>query len=104
MNKEYIYKHEAYLLLKNKAETYMLPATKEAYEKAAILIDSIKTHEVQPVKHGRWVCIEAEPEKVWCDNCKTTYRSSDLLNIGADDEKVNFCPNCGARMDGDVNE
>lgn len=33
MNKEYIDKHEAYLLLKHKAETYMLPATKEAYEK-----------------------------------------------------------------------
>lgn len=57
--------------------------------------------EAEPIKYGRWVCVDAEPEKVWCDNCKTTYRSSDLLNIGADDEKVNFCPNCGARMDGD---
>lgn len=52
----------------------------------------------EPIKHGRWVCVETEPEKVWCDNCKTTYRSSDLLNIGADDEKVNFCPNCGRKM------
>jgi hypothetical protein len=50
MNKEYIDKHEAYLLLKHKAETYMLPATKEAYEKAAILIGSIKVCDVQPVK------------------------------------------------------
>lgn len=61
-------------------------------------IEHIPAADVQPVKHGRWVCVEAEPEEVWCDNCKTTYRSSDLLNIGADDEKVNFCPNCGARM------
>lgn len=52
VNKEYIDKHEAYLLLKHKAETYMLPATKEAYEKAAILIDSLPT-------------IEAEPDKGW---------------------------------------
>ena len=49
-------------------------------------------------EHGHWVCIEAEPEKVWCDNCKTVYRSSDLLNIGADEGNVNFCPNCGARL------
>lgn len=48
-DKEYIDKHEAYLLLKQKAETYMLPATKEAYEKAAILIDSLPTIEVKPV-------------------------------------------------------
>lgn len=34
--KEYIDKHEAYLALKHRAETYMLPATKEAYEKAAM--------------------------------------------------------------------
>lgn len=56
MNKEYIDKHEAYLLLKHKAETYMLPATKEAYEIAAILIDSIKTHEVQPI--DRWISVK----------------------------------------------
>lgn len=63
MKKEYIDKHEAYLLLKHKAETYMLPATKEAYEKAAILIDSIKTYEVQPV--DRWISVKdrlPEPE------------------------------------------
>lgn len=60
MNKKYIDKHEAYLLLKHKAETYMLPATKEAYEKAAILIDSMKTYEVQPVKRNDWISITDE--------------------------------------------
>lgn len=54
--KEYIDKREAYLLLKHKAETYMLPATKEAYEKAARLIDSIKTCDVQPVND--WISIK----------------------------------------------
>ena len=65
-----------------------------------LVIDGMQSEDVEPVRHGRWVCVEAEPEKVWCDYCKTDYRSSDLLNIGADDEKVNFCPNCGAKMDG----
>lgn len=54
--KEYINKHEAYLLLKQKAETYMLPATKEAYEGAARLIDSIKTCDVQPIND--WISVK----------------------------------------------
>lgn len=68
------------------------------------IIDDEPTIDAEPVRHGRWVCVEAEPERVWCDNCKTIYYSSDLLNIEADDEKVNFCPNCGARMDGDEDD
>lgn len=56
MNKEYIDKHEAYLLLKHKAETYMLPATKEAYEKAAILIDSLPAIEVKP--DNGWISVK----------------------------------------------
>ena len=56
MNIEYIDKHEAYLLLKQKAETYMLPTTKEAYERAARLIDSIKTCEVQSVND--WISVK----------------------------------------------
>ena len=56
MNKEFIDKHEAYLLLKQKAETYMLPATKEAYEKAARLIDSLPTIEAEPV--NGWISVK----------------------------------------------
>lgn len=97
MNKEYIDKHEAYLLLKHKAETYMLLATKEAYEKAAILIDSIKPHEVQPVKHGHWI---EHPDDIFplestieCSVCG----EQENVNINND----NFCSNCGCKMDGD---
>lgn len=96
MNKEFIDKHEAYLLLKQKAETYMLPATKEAYERAAILIDSIKTCDVQPVKHGRW---EVRTQKdgtttgqhnvVYCSECGYVIFT----------KENSFCARCGARMD-----
>lgn len=96
MNKEYIDKHEAYLLLKHKSDTYMFPETKYAYKKAAILIDSMKTHEVQPVKHGRWI-ENSDPgqninEHYMCSVCGSTFHN------WAND---NYCSNCGARMDGE---
>lgn len=108
MNKEYIEKHEAYLLLKYKAETYMLPATKEAYEKAAILIDSIKAHDVEPVRHGRWIYCEDDygQDGIVCSLCGhfvpwyyDYYESSD--DLIKDNLK---CPHCGAKMNGGADD
>jgi hypothetical protein len=90
VKKEYIDKHEAYLLLKHKAETYMLPATKEAYEKAAILIDSMKTHDVQPVKQGLWLDNPTHSQlySYICSNCRNSC-----------DWTYRYCPNCGCKQD-----
>jgi len=57
-------------------------------------IDVIKNApaaDVQPVKHGKWngyTCSE-------CNVCTDYFVSGDFYF----DEKPNFCPNCGARMD-----
>lgn len=42
MDKEYIDKSEAYRLIKHEAETHELPASKEAYERAARIISMMK--------------------------------------------------------------
>lgn len=42
MDKEYIDKHEAYMLLKHEVETHELPASKEAYERAMRIIDMMR--------------------------------------------------------------
>ena len=106
--KECIDKHEAYLLLKQKAETYMLPATKEAYEKAAILIGSLPTIEPEPVKHGRWIdfpeCLEYEgaldEEYFVCSECHHVWNTIDNCA-----ETFRYCPNCGSKNeDGDKSE
>lgn len=49
--------------------------------------------DVAPVVHGRWLCVDTDTEKFFlCNRCKKKeYWES------------NYCPNCGARMDGDSN-
>lgn len=55
---------------------------------------SIPSADVAPVRHGRWVVIDAEePRRYGCSECK---RLSWHME--------NYCPNCGARMDGEDDE
>lgn len=76
------------------------------------IIDEIPTADVEPVRHGRWVLLrESEitgfnPELAGldpiggyqCSNCKKE------AIFDCNDEFVlsSYCPNCGARMDGDA--
>lgn len=64
-------------------------------------IANIELADVQDVKHGRWIDIyewakmhDSTPSGMctyyWCSECQTEQ-----------EKKSNFCPNCGARMDGD---
>ena len=58
------------------------------------LLDITPTADVVPVRHGRWVVIDAEePRRYGCSECK---RLSWHME--------NYCGNCGARMDGENDE
>ena len=50
---------------------------------------------VAPVKHGHWINIDAKFENMYvahqCSICKSEF-------LG---DASNFCPRCGAKMDGD---
>lgn len=48
----------------------------------------------QPVKHGHW--IEETPKHSRCSCCDVTC----LIAVYPISANANFCPNCGARMDG----
>ena len=50
----------------------------------------IESADVAPVRHGRWDC---DMGGVWCSVCGE-YSEGEW----------DYCPNCGARMDGDDNE
>ena len=57
---------------------------------------TIPTVDAVEVVHGRWVEIPSLLDLPWkkyrCDHCGCPQ-----------DYKHNYCPNCGAKMDGDVN-
>ena len=64
-------------------------------EYAKLQMDSLPAADVVPVRHGRWTLLVSlngnEHDKWKCSECGHYTRN------GAD---RNYCPNCGARMDG----
>lgn len=69
---------------------------RESYSATYIrgFLKHLPSADVAPVRHGRWEVIdEAEPRRYGCSICR---RLSWYMD--------NYCPYCGARMDGDENE
>lgn len=54
------------------------------------LIEEAPAADVVPVVHGRWGNYEPFTDGYRCSHCKLTHRTC-----------TNYCPNCGARMDGE---
>ena len=56
-------------------------------------VDKIPSADVAPVRHGRWL-----PTAKWWQGGSAWKQCSEcgILHLG----KSNFCPNCGAKMDG----
>lgn len=55
-------------------------------------IDSAPT--IDPVKHGKWVKIEGLSSDYYCSECEQKWWTPFP-------EEMHYCPNCGARMDGE---
>ena len=56
---------------------------------------------IDPVKHGKWLITEAFPHHIYCSACSKTYIPNDRWQIWVDgDLPRDYCPNCGAKMDG----
>ena len=61
-------------------------------------IKRCKTVDAVEVVHGRWV--EADDgDGVICSVCR-----EDFCTIIHETDRYNYCPNCGAKMDGDGND
>lgn len=60
----------------------------------------IHTAYVQPVRRGRWLTWD-DSGFTKCSCCNSEYYIADLQEVGDSEGFVEFCPNCGAKMDGD---
>ena len=66
----------------------------EGLYEATELVDDIPAADVATVRHGRWLPQVVLGQKAWdCSECKT---------LGSPCWK--WCPVCGAKMDGELNE
>lgn len=84
---------------------YHLDTLAEGFTSAHNLIESAPAVEAEPVKHGRWIPLEydgfADGNPVWdlweCSECQEEHS-------GDEETLTPYCPNCGAKMDGDNND
>lgn len=93
---EYCHTHVCKECEYRQGNEYMKMLLCSSYQYAKRLIAA----DVAPVRHGRWIIIET-----LCGNGKERkyYRCSECNKANA--IRSNFCPDCGARMDGgDKNE
>ena len=59
-------------------------------------IENFPNADVAPVRHGRWE-EASDGDGIVCPFCRT-----DFCTIIYDTEYFNYCPNCGAKMNGGI--
>lgn len=98
---EYI-KREAFrqLLVDRQITTNFFDNTKRNEDGCIIdLLDKFSAADVAPVRHGRWI----ERKSFHADggvSAKCSVCKNDVQYLG---NPLNYCPNCGAKMDGGDN-
>lgn len=68
----------------------------DAYNDLAEDFYSIPAADVAPVVHGRWVSVAGKRDRI-CSRC---LHNEPYKNADDDAEVFEFCPHCGAKMDG----
>ena len=67
---------------------------------ATLILREAPTIDAAPVRHGRWVSVPHKLARV-CSVCNRDepYKFADI-----DADVYDYCPNCGAKMDGELDE
>lgn len=101
---EYIERDAGVSILRAKANMAVLMDAAPYFEKAAQMLEKLPAADVAPVVHGRWddsgrYTFPNGETAVRCTNCGCALTESEyrLYNW-------NYCPVCGAKMDGGDND
>ena len=102
---EYISREEAIKELREVYENEYPTASGDFDEYASHdvpnVLRNMKAADVQPVKHGRWIAENRDnrgyADCYTCTNCNCYSYTYTLMK----DCEYEYCPNCGARMDGE---
>lgn len=83
--------------LKNKADSFR---DRVYLDGVMTVIDTLPAADVAPVVHGKWIYYK-NAHYFKCSECKETvpYKKAVLID---GKRKYNYCPKCGAKMDGDT--
>ena len=66
---------------------------------AIAMLKKAPTIEAEPVRHGEWVHTDKAASWKCKDECgECHYHTADRVDLSC----LNYCPNCGAKMDGKV--
>lgn len=68
----------------------------DAWDEIIDALENITAADVAPVVHGRWVSVAGKRDRI-CSRC---LRDEPYKNADDDAEVFEFCPHCGAKMDG----
>ena len=90
---EYIKRGEIRRAYEKLARSYMHGEPYIADWKFDEMIEELPVADVVPVRHGRWETNSDRPDSLICSVCKCGF---DMWKH----DPHNFCPNCGAKMDG----
>ena len=82
------------------------------YDADAITMSGVKilnqfpVADVAPVRHGRWISLtNCSNAGVYCSVChKKVYKEDYAICNRKNKLRSDYCPNCGAKMDGELNE
>ena len=66
------------------------------------VLDTIPAADVREVRRGRWLTTDAYPHHLYCSVCYKTY-AKNVKWVNELDLPTNYCPNCGAKMEGGHN-
>lgn len=82
------------------------------YDADAITMSGVKilnqfpAADVSPVRHGRWISLtDCSNAGVYCSVChKKVYKEDYAICNRKNKLRSDYCPNCGAKMDDELNE